>query len=77
VRGFKTRFRFSLSVTVRVGCANSVSRGEAVFADELAETVSALDAGLKGVKTPVPARNLSFDTLHVWGAKINVLPANR
>jgi hypothetical protein len=29
-----------------VGCANSVSRGEAVFVDESAEAVAALDAGL-------------------------------
>jgi hypothetical protein len=28
-----------------VGCANWVSRGEAVFVDESAEAVSALDAG--------------------------------
>jgi hypothetical protein len=38
-----------LAVTAKaakpVGCANSVSRGEAVFVDESAEAVAALDVG--------------------------------
>jgi hypothetical protein len=34
----------------RVGCANSVSRGEAVFVEESAEAVAALDAGVCGAQ---------------------------